>query len=62
MTARQAYYRGEAKEMANCILRGSSIEQTAKEFETSTETVRRRIKLLGYTSQDLVEIREKIKA
>lgn len=58
MVYRKTYYIGEAKEMAKCILKGYSVQQTADEFETSKETVRRRIKLLGLTTECLVEIRK----
>ena len=58
MYSRYDYYRGEAREMAKCILKGSSVEQTAKKFDTSKETVRRRLQLLNLKAEELVEIRE----
>lgn len=62
MYSRYDYYRGEAREMAKCILKGSSVEQTAKKFDTSKETVRRRLQLLDLKAEELVEIREAKKA
>lgn len=62
MNTRYAFYRGEAKEMANYILKGHNLEQTATRFDTSKETVRRRLNLLSFRYKDLVEIREKRKA
>lgn len=51
-------YGYEAKCMAHFILEGHDEQETADEFDTSRETVRRRLKMLGYTYADLVEFRE----
>ena len=48
-----------ARDMVICIVKeGLSEAETAKEFETSKNMVRRRLKMLGYTYADLVELRE----
>lgn len=58
MYSRYDYYRGEAREMANCILKGYTVEQTAEKFDTSKKTVRRRLQLLNLKPEKLIEIRE----
>lgn len=48
-----------ARGMFMCIVKeGLSEAETAKEFNTSKDMVRRRLKMLGYTYIDLVELRE----
>ncbi len=48
-----------ARDMVICMVKeGLSEAETAKEFGTSKDMVRRRIKMLGYTYADLVELRE----
>lgn len=52
-------YLYEARCMAQFILEGHDEQQTADEFDTSRETVRRRLKSIGHTYADIVEIRKK---
>lgn len=48
-----------ARGMVMCIVKeGLSEAETAKEFNTSKDMVRRRLKMLGYTYADLVDMRE----
>lgn len=54
---RQVY---EAKSMTEYILNGHSEIETANEFGVTPLTVRRRLKMLGYTYADLVEFRKTI--
>lgn len=54
---RQVY---EAKSMTEYILNGHSETETANEFGVTPVTVRRRLKMLGYTYADLVEFRKTI--
>lgn len=49
----------EARSMVQFILEGNNEKETAEEFNVSHEIVRRRIKLLGYTYEDLVECKNK---
>lgn len=51
-------YGYEAKCMAYFILEGHNQQQTADEFNTTRKTVTKRLKLIGHTYADLVEIRE----
>lgn len=44
--------------MAYFILEGHSLDETASEFGVKKRDVRRRLKLIGYTFTDLVEIRK----
>lgn len=48
----------EAKGMAYFILEGHSLDETASEFGVKKRDVRRRLKLIGYTFTDLVEVRK----
>lgn len=52
-------YEYEAKSMAQFILEGHDEQETADEFGTGRTTVRRRLKSIGHTYADLVEMREK---
>ncbi len=49
----------EAKEMVKFILKGHNETETADEFCTSKDTVRRRLKSIGYTYADLKELADK---
>lgn len=51
-------YAYESKEMARFILKGHSEKETAEEFNVSCGTVRNRLKWIGYTYADLLELRE----
>lgn len=55
MTKRQQY---EAKGMIHCILEGSSEIETAESYGVSVGTVRNRLKSMGYTAEELIELRE----
>lgn len=55
MTKRQLY---EAKGMVHCILEGNSEIETAESYGVSVGTVRNRLKSMGYTAEELIELRE----
>lgn len=57
-TEKQVY---EAKGMALMIFDGYSKDETAEAFDVSKRTVERRLKMIGRTYRELVEIREKRK-
>lgn len=48
----------EAKVMAYFIIEGHNLDETASEFGVKKRDVRIRLKLIGYTYADLVEIRK----
>lgn len=48
----------EAKGMAYFVIEGHSLVETAKEFGVSKKMVKKRLKIIGYTYADLVEIRK----
>lgn len=48
----------EAKGMAQYILEGHNLQETADEFGVQKTQVRRRLKLIGYTVTDLIEARK----
>lgn len=52
-------YGYEAKSMAQFILEGHNLQETANEYGTSRETVRRRLRNIGYTYAELRELYEK---
>lgn len=51
-------YENENKAMVYFILQGHGETETAKEFEINRSTLRHRLKKMGYTYADLVEMRE----
>lgn len=55
MTKRQQY---ETRGMIHCILEGNSEIETAKSYGVSVGTVRNRLKRMGYTAEELIELRE----
>ena len=59
MIRRGASYTYEARAMVQYILEGHNEQETSEEFDVSRETVRRRLKTLGYTYEDLANFRDK---
>lgn len=51
-------YHYEAKSMAQCVLNGYTLKQIMQEFDVSRDIVVKRLNSIGYTFQELVEIRE----
>lgn len=58
MIRRGESYQFEAKGMVQFILEGHNEQETADEFDTSRETVRRRLRSIGYNYADLAEMRD----
>lgn len=49
----------QTKGMALFILEGHNLTETSKEFGLSRDAIRNRLKLIGFTYTDLVEMRKK---